>query len=97
MRISVESERNNLFKEWPCTLCGHTFELDETVELLVIDGEKTDDMVCEHCAAELKAGQTARLTHHVFSTIDHLQWLTTIADAIATDAGQPMPITKTIN
>lgn len=94
MRISVACERNNLFVDWPCILCGEHYELDETVQHLVIDGQRTEDMVCEHCAAELKAGKTTRITNHVFQTIDQIQWLTTIADAVANAEDDARPDIK---
>jgi hypothetical protein len=83
MKIETKSDRNNLFIEWPCIICGELFELDETVELLVIDGRKTDDIVCEHCAADLKAGRTTRLNGHVLETVEHLHWLTIVGHCVA--------------
>ena len=82
MRISVKSERNNLFKDWPCILCGKSFELDDIVKVLFIDGEKTDHMICDDCAADVQAGRTARISQNVIDTADRLQWLAEVAHSV---------------
>ena len=82
MKISVDTERNNLFIDWPCVLCGKSFDLDDTVKVLSIDSQKTDHMICENCAADVEAGRTTRISQNVIDTAEHLQWLTEVAYSV---------------
>lgn len=82
MKISVDIERNNLFIDWPCILCGKSFELDEITKVLFIDGKKTDNMICENCAADIQAGRTTRIAQNMIDTAEHLAWLTAVAHSI---------------